>query len=237
MYHRTSYKIPRDTRRKVCPSRPIANKNSKQRVHLGQARFSVCVEILGRSWSRREHRARRPARFCSLLFASRPSSQLNSKCARVHKVPEKCVESARNASTHGVADLSRLAPFLPRTCELRRYFCANEKTADAFLRVRRRGDAPRRPTVSRIPTSQIFLTSPGSCSSGRMNEPWEDRLKLIERSCCSFYIYSYFALDGGCSNFGSFQGSFCSLVSVFYLPEYYGWIIDKNIKNVVLQVL
>lgn len=96
-----------------------------RRVRLGQARFSVTVEILEASWPPREagERFERPASAPRLLFIhlTDAAQRWNSKCARVHKVPEKCVESARNASTRGRSGDDRRpsippSPFLPRTC-------------------------------------------------------------------------------------------------------------------------
>lgn len=75
----------------------------------------------------------------SLIHLTDTAQRWNSKCARVHKVPEKCVESARNASTRGGSGDDRPSippsPFLPRTCAHRYFLRGTRKTAAALLRV------------------------------------------------------------------------------------------------------
>lgn len=105
-----------------------------RRVRLGQARFSVTVEILEASWPPREAGERLTTCLgpsASLIHLTDAAQRWNSKCARVHKVPEKCVESARNASTRGGSGDDRPSippsPFLPRTCARTILFKRDEK--------------------------------------------------------------------------------------------------------------
>lgn len=140
-----------------------------RRVRLGQARFSVTVEILEASWPPREAGERLTTCLgpsASLIHLTDAAQRWNSKCARVHKVPEKCVESARNASTRGGSGDDRPSippsPFLPRTCARTILFKRDEKNrCRVAARLNsRRVETRATPCVRhRRPLSRSFLSS------------------------------------------------------------------------------